>query len=311
MRQTVRKPAANAFSVGASLVDARSACVAGERQAGVGKRRPYDRSSDHTAQPCRETFVLVVDVGNTRVKAALATLSGRMIRCVSVGHEVRSVSALAKVVTRLMGRRAVAGAVLCSVVPAANRPWVRALVQAGAGQPVVVRYIRQLGVAVDYPRPASIGADRLADAAEVAGRGTVPAIVADFGTALTFDVIVRRRGKATYIGGAICPGLNVMVDYLADRTALLPRITLAGPMGAVGRSTRAAMRLGARVGYRGMVREVTDHIRRSLKLGAVKLYATGGGAAWALKGSGLPFEIDPDLTLKGLVRIYRLNRRES
>ena len=77
-----------------------------------------------------------------------------------------------------------------------------------------------LGVGVDYPQPRSIGADRLANAAAVAQLYGVPAIVVDFGTAVTFDVV---SAAGDYVGGVIAPGLEVMTNYLYQRTALLPK----------------------------------------------------------------------------------------
>ena len=77
----------------------------------------------------------------------------------------------------------------------------------------------ELGVGVDYPKPESIGADRLANAAAVVALYGSPAVVVDFGTAVTFDVVSAER---CYIGGVIAPGLEAMTNYLYKRTALLP-----------------------------------------------------------------------------------------
>ena len=165
--------------------------------------------------------------------------------------------------------------------------------------------LAELGITIDYPKPATIGADRIANACGAVVRYGAPAIVADFGTALTFDVISRSH---TYIGGVIVPGLPFMTDYLAEKTALLPRVKLHGVRGAVGRSTVSAMRIGAKVGYRGMVREIVGSIRKQIGPGGVSLVATGGQARWALADSDMPFKFAPDLTLFGLNVVYGLNR---
>jgi len=89
-----------------------------------------------------------------------------------------------------------------------------------------------LGVGIDYPKPRSIGADRLANAAAAAELYGFPAVVVDFGTAVTFDVISERRA---YVGGVIAPGLEAMTNFLYQRTALLPRISLKEPRRAVGK----------------------------------------------------------------------------
>jgi len=159
-------------------------------------------------------------------------------------------------------------------------------------------------VRIRYPEPATIGPDRLANACAALHQYGAPAIVADFGTALTFDVI---SGDGAYVGGAIAPGLPLMTDYLHEKTALLPRIRVRGPYGPIGKSTVGAMRIGAKVGYRGIVREIVTYLRQGLASPDVKLCATGGFARWTLAGLDMPFVFDPDLTLHGLLRIYRLN----
>jgi type III pantothenate kinase len=102
-----------------------------------------------------------------------------------------------------------------------------------------------------------------------------------------------------------------MTEYLAERTALLPLIQLKGRCTPVGKSTAGAMRIGAKIGYRGLVREVVTHLRRELAMPRAQLLATGGYARWALRGIGLPFVIDPHLTLFGIGRIFELNRRRQ
>ena len=125
-------------------------------------------------------------------------------------------------------------------------------------------------------------------------------MVADFGTALTFDV-VDKSGR--YIGGIIAPGLPLMTGYLHEKTAQLPQVDLGGDMPARGDSTENAMKLGAKLGHRGMVREIADYVRGFTGPETV-LCATGGYAAWALEGLGIPCIIEPDLTLFGLGTIH-------
>src|SRR5207249_2154465 len=100
-----------------------------------------------------------------------------------------------------------------------------------------------------------------------------PAIVVDFGTAVTFDIVSERRN---YIGGVIAPGLEAMTNFLYQRTALLPKLSLREPRRAVGRSTIEAMRSGAILGYRGLVREIIHRIKREEFPGKkVHVVATG------------------------------------
>jgi type III pantothenate kinase len=153
------------------------------------------------------------------------------------------------------------------------------------------------GVGIDYPRPETIGPDRLANAVAARARFGAPVVVIDFGTAVTFDV-VDRRGK--YIGGIIAPGLAAMTDYLHEKTALLPRIRIREVRSAVGKSTRQAMQVGAVHGYRGLIQGLVEELRRELKVARLPVVATGGYAG--LLAAKLPeiSAVDPALTLRGL-----------
>ena len=149
---------------------------------------------------------------------------------------------------------------------------------------------------LDYPKPETIGADRLADAAGAVSRYGAPVLVMDFGTALTAAVVTSDR---VWRGGVIAPGFPLMRDYLFERTAKLPRMKIgSGRVPKIGRSTEEAMRFGALVGYRGMVREIVAELKKNFKTD-FHLVATGGFAKWVLKDLDLPFTIDPTLTLYG------------
>lgn len=163
-----------------------------------------------------------------------------------------------------------------------------------------------LGITVDFPDPSTIGADRLANAAAViAIHESAPAIVVDFGTAVTFDIISADRA---YIGGVIAPGLDVMTDYMHDRTALLPKIDLTEPPAAIGKSTIDAMLSGAVHGYRGLVKEILAQIEAELESDqAPVIVATGGYAELIAEGLPKINSVDPYLTLEGLRIVGNLN----
>jgi type III pantothenate kinase len=245
---------------------------------------------------------LVVDIGNTRSSAALVSARGVL----RVGHVLtrdRDAAGIRRLVERILRGQKAAGVVLCSVVPGSNSLWRSALREALGIPAIVVSHRLNLGVSVDYPKPGTLGPDRLANVC-AASVQPGPVIVADFGTAATFDVVTEH---GVYVGGVIAPGPRLVADYLADRTALLPRISLRWRVSPVGRSTVGAMQIGAGVGYRGMVKEITLHLIKGLGVRRVRLLATGGYARWAVQGIGLPYKIDPALTLRGLRRIFELN----
>jgi type III pantothenate kinase len=213
-------------------------------------------------------------------------------------------------------QRDYAGVVLASVVPKATAK-LRRFVGQASSLPIrrsrkleacaTLRYIEvsanvDLGIGVRYPKPKQIGADRLANAVAVADLYGAPAIVVDFGTAVTFDIVNARR---EYVGGVIAPGLAAVTDYLYQRTALLPRIKLAEPRSVIGKSTIEAMRVGAVVGYRGLVKEILAALRRELKRPVI--VATGGYGELIARKIPEIQHVNPMLTLEGLRLIYNRN----
>ncbi|MDF1657617.1 MAG: type III pantothenate kinase [Verrucomicrobiales bacterium] len=191
--------------------------------------------------------------------------------------------------------------VLASVVPS-NIPALKALQD---GKPFIeISHEIALGVEVDFPAPATIGADRLANAAAVAGRFPGEAVVVvDFGTAVTFDIIDARPA---YVGGVIAPGLDAMNHYLHQRTALLPEIEIVRPGTAIGKSTVEAMQSGAFHGYRGLVREILEQIQLEME-GSAKVIATGGYAALIADDFAEIESVEPLLTMHGLLKVAHLN----
>ncbi|MEA2069599.1 MAG: type III pantothenate kinase, partial [Verrucomicrobiota bacterium] len=233
---------------------------------------------------------LVIDIGNTSTSVGYyrnGKVSGTG-RCSSRFQGLEEV-------LPLIAAKPVGAVVIASVVPSVNARWKRALKSVGLPAPQFVSHELELGVPIDYPRPGNIGADRLANAAAAARLFGTPSVMCDFGTALTFDILDAERG---YIGGIICPGLPLMFDYLAEKTALLPHVAPSRTKAVVGRNTTQAMQIGARLGYRGMVREILQSLEKELGAKKLPVCCTGGYAGWIFKGWDVEATIDPK-TLEG------------
>jgi type III pantothenate kinase len=244
-------------------------------------------------------MVLVFDIGNTNTHVGLAK-SGRVVRHANIPTcDWSHGSARAQV--RSFARQApIRGAAVCSVVPRAT-PFVKRTVQGLWRVPVQeLRAATVSGLEIDYPKPVTIGPDRLANALAARHRFGAPVVVVDFGTAVTFDVVGR---SGAYVGGIIAPGLAAMTDYLHEKTALLPRIRIREIQTVIGRSTREAMLIGAVHGYRGLVRELIIELKRELKTKRLPVVATGGYGE--LIAARLPeiSAVEPLLTLEG-VRLF-------
>ncbi len=247
--------------------------------------------------------LLVIDVGNSSTSFGLYA-GGRIRKQVREVTRDLKLRKTQRVIRDLLGRLEVDGAALASVAPSVNEVLVKAIRSVARVSPLRIHHALCLGAPVTYPDPDSIGEDRLANLAGAVARYHAPVIVVDIGTATTFDIIQRRKG---YTGGIIAPGPALMLEYLAEKTALLPRIDLTPVRQTIGKSTEQAMRIGALHGYRGMVKEITHHLMRHMKNRNITLCATGGYARWVLQGMELPFLYDKNLTLYGIARIYELN----
>jgi type III pantothenate kinase len=236
---------------------------------------------------------LLIDNSNTRTKFALGD-ADRLLpwRDVLPTAEISPDSLAA-----LLAEIRFDAVMVCSVVPEKA-----AILRARFEEKYPLHFLNHqspLGMGIDYPLPPQIGADRLANAAGVLSRHGVPAVIIDFGTAVTFDVI---SAAPAYCGGVIAPGLGAMSGYLSRKTALLPEIELVEPASAIGKSTVHAMQVGAVFGYRGLVREILARICAELP-GKPKIIATGGDAALIARGLPEIDAVDPDITLDGLRQV--------
>ena len=233
---------------------------------------------------------LLINLNNTSTKLALADEEMLIDRRV-----VSTKSVSLSSVKRVLKRWKFDGVLLGSVVPKKTVVFRRLF----GNQMKEVSPKLNLGIGISYPDPSKIGADRLANSVAVTARYGSPAVVVDFGTAVTFDIVSE---KGSYQGGVIGPGLAAMTEYLHQRTALLPRIRLeelVEPPSPIGKTTRLAMIAGAVHGYRGLVRQILSEVVRELN-GKVHIVATGSYAD--LIAAKLPELqiVDPDLTLEGL-----------
>ena len=238
----------------------------------------------------RRAPYLLIDISNSFTKLAFAT-PGRLFR----SRRIATPEFTAEFLRRILREKKPETIVISSVVPKRNQ----AIKSAARGCKLLWLTAKvNLGIGVDYPAPETIGADRLANAAAVAKLYGYPAIVVDFGTAVTFDIVSEN---CRYIGGVIAPGLEAMTSFLYDRTALLPKLSLKEPRTAVGKSTAGAMMAGAIYGYRGLVREILERIQAErFRRQRVKIVATGGYAQLIARQLPQIESVHPNLTLEGL-----------
>ncbi|HAV62681.1 MAG TPA: type III pantothenate kinase [Verrucomicrobiales bacterium] len=249
-------------------------------------------------------MILLLDIGNTHTHVALAN-DRRVTRHRDLPTSGWKGDASPRSLKAMVGRSRIDAIVFCSVVPDVVPLVRRALKSVSTLPPLELTAANIAGVGVDYPRPDTIGADRLANAIAARHHFGCPSVVVDFGTAVTFDVVDRG---GSYIGGIIAPGLAAMTDYLHEKTALLPRITIREPRSVVGRSTREAMLVGAVHGYRGLIKELIGKLQGQLDVRRLPVIATGGYARLISRSLREITVVEPLLTLEGLRLFHGFHR---
>jgi type III pantothenate kinase len=207
--------------------------------------------------------------------------------------------------------RDVDGIVMASVVPTLTRPTVEMAGRYFSREPLVVDGTIQTGMPVLYDAPSDVGADRIVNGVAAierfgrAGNGSRALVVVDFGTATTFDAI-SARGE--YLGGVICPGVNISADALFQRAARLPRVDVRKPPAVIGRTTVGSMQSGLFYGYVGLVEGIVQRMKRELG-DPVGCIATGGLADMIAPETPAIDAVDRDLTLHGLRIIWERNQQ--
>jgi len=194
-------------------------------------------------------------------------------------------------------------AAMCSVVPPLQATFVELFERYFQITPLVVEAGVKTGVRILADNPREVGTDRIVNTAAAHHLYGGPAIVADLGTATTFDVVSK---DGDYLGGAIAPGIVTATEALFMRAAKLPRVEMIRPKRAIGTDTVTAMQSGIVFGYVGLVEGIVSRLQQELGEKA-KVVATGGYAELIAKETSVIDTVNPDLTLIGLRLIYLLN----
>ena len=198
--------------------------------------------------------------------------------------------------------------IIASVVPSVTDHLKRFANHNLKCQPMVIGEPNiKLGVTVDIDMPSQVGADRLVNAQAAAMTASLPAVILDFGTATTFDLI---KPGPIYAGGVIAPGIALSAKALTQAAARLPEIDIT-PFGddlpIIGRDTQAAMRAGIFWGYVAMIEGVITRIQKS-QTSPISVIATGGLAHLFAPHIEAITEVDNHLTMRGLLEIYEMNK---
>lgn len=242
-------------------------------------------------------MLLAIDIGNTNIN--LGIFSGnRLIRRQIIPTKDRQ---LFKKIKRILSQNKVRDTIICSVVPNTTKILARYLSRLRVKPPYYIGKDIKVPIKNLYHKPQQVGQDRLVNAYAGVKLYGAPLIVVDFGTAITFDIISKNKA---YLGGMILPGLEISLEALSERTALLPKIKLAKPQEFIGRDTKGSMLSGIIYGFASLTDDLVVRIKSKIGKSA-KVIGTGGNINLIGKYCHKLDKIDRDLTLKGLNLIYK------
>ncbi len=248
--------------------------------------------------------VLVVDAGNTNIVLGLFEGEELLSSWRLATARERTSDEYGILARQLIGDVSLEGAMIASVVPPINGV-ISGMVQKFFGiEPLFVEPGIKTGIAIHVDNPLEVGADRIVNCVAAYETYGGPAIIVDFGTATTFDVVTA---DAKYVGGVIAPGLTISAEALFARAARLPRVDIKRPPHVIGTNTVVNMQSGIFFGYLGLVDGILGRMREEVE-GLKTIVATGGLAQLLAAESEHIEHVDETLTLRGLKIIYDRNR---
>ncbi len=199
---------------------------------------------------------------------------------------------------------AIDGLVVSSVVPHCTLALLELSKSHFSFAPLIVKPGIKTGLSILYENPQEVGADRIANAVGAKELFGPPALVVDFGTATTFDVL---SPQGEYLGGAIAPGLETAAEALFTRAARLSRVELSPPPQVVGRNTQNSLQSGILFGFAALVDGLVRKIQKETGFES-QVIATGGLASLMKPLCQTLEHLEPDLTLWGLKFIWEKNK---
>lgn len=197
------------------------------------------------------------------------------------------------------------GAILSCVVPSLTDVWASALGRLAGRRALVVGPGLRTGLSMRYKDPSEVGPDRVADVVAAKAALGAPVVAVDLGTTTNVEVVDAR---GSFVGGIIAPGLRLSASALSDAAARLPMIEVRAPRHAIGQTTREAMQSGVVLGEVARIDGLLDAVFRELGE-RPPVVLTGDDAAALAPLLAHEVRVEPDLTLRGLLGIWALNRR--
>lgn len=253
-------------------------------------------------------MLLAIEQGNTNTLFAVHDGTDWVAQWRAATESSRTADEYAVWLSQLMAMRgldlkALDGCIISSVVPQSMFN-LRNLSRRYLGaEPLVIGENATLGMEARILKPSEAGADRLVNAIGAHLRYPGDLIVIDSGTATTFDVIAA---DGAFEGGVIAPGVNLSLQALHEAAAMLPRIAIQKPERVIGKDTVSNMQAGVFWGYISLIEGLVARIKTEWGK-PMTVIGTGGVASLFEGATGSIDHFDPDLTIRGLLEIWRRN----
>jgi type III pantothenate kinase len=242
-------------------------------------------------------MIIVGDIGNTETKVCLIDKSNKIIKKIIIKTKDINNNSLSVLLTKFkFSKINIKKVLFCSVVPKAFNQIKKNFYQKLKIKIYELKDLdlkKMINIKVNYKQ---IGSDRLANALSVIGEKK-NYIILDFGTATTFDVLVKKN----YYGGVIAPGVKLSLKTLSDRASLIPNINLKKPKKVIGQNTINAVRSGFFWGYAGLIDNIVNLIKKETKK-SFEIIITGGFSNLFKKSIKAKVTLNKDITINGLIK---------
>ena len=242
-------------------------------------------------------MIIVGDIGNTETKVCLIDKSNKIIKKIIIKTKDINNNSLSVLLTKFkLSKINIKKVLFCSVVPKAFNQIKKIFYQKLKIKIYELKDLdlkKMINIKVNYKQ---IGSDRLANALSVIGEKK-NYIILDFGTATTFDVLVKKN----YYGGVIAPGVKLSLKTLSDKASLIPNINLKKPKKVIGQNTINAVRSGFFWGYAGLIDNIVNLIKKETKK-SFKIIITGGFSNLFKKSIKAKVTLNKDITINGLIK---------
>ena len=246
-------------------------------------------------------MIIVGDIGNTETKICLVNSKNIIIKRVTLITKKINYPLLKKSLINLsLKDKVIDKCLFCSVVPKSFneiKNFFNKTYKIKCNELKKLKLDKLIKIKANYKQ---IGSDRLANAISVINNKD-NFIILDFGTATTFDVLIKN----TYHGGVIAPGVKLSLDTLTDKATQIPKISLKKTNKVVGLNTISAVRAGFFWGYEGLIDNIVNLIKKETKM-SFKIIITGGFSNLFKNSTKTKVTLNKDITINGLIRASSL-----